>query len=294
MSSNIKLLSVAAFAIVDIVLLAWLFTRDPPPATDGEKSAGETGQVKARPPVDESVTLTSGESFTLLRFHPSDCSGETIPKLEISTDAAETFREVGLPIDEDREPAIRSVLAVGAESPDELTLLGTSSDCKKRGFESNDGGESWKRADVSFDWYIAPNGKSVTSPDRTSSPDCEPISLDFTDDVNAKIVCKSGSLKGTSNAGATWTAIGNLSNMRSAAFVGLRTGVAIAGTKDCKSRAYRSEDGGVSWDAVDCIDEKAEAQVLIGGAKKMYAADGSRTWISEDLGDKWSEVVPPQ
>ncbi|MGH3473363.1 MAG: hypothetical protein ACRDOT_00465 [Aeromicrobium sp.] len=291
MPTTIKLLGVATFAIVDVLLLAWLFTRDSAPDADGEQSAGETGQVKVRPPVDESVSLTRGESFTLLRVHPSDCSGETIPKLEISTDQAETFREVGLPVDEDREPAIRSVLAVGAKSADELTLLGTNPDCKKRGFESDDGGESWKRADVSFDWYIAPDRKSITSPSRTSSPNCTPIALDFSDDANAKIVCKSDSLVATSNGGATWTKVGELSGIRTASFVGLGTGVAIAGRKDCESEAFLSEDAGATWTSVACIDEKAEAHALIGGAAKMFATDGNRTWLSEDIGDKWSEVA---
>jgi hypothetical protein len=292
-SSSIKLFGLAVFAIVDVLLLAWLFTRDSAPVT-GEPTTGETGQVKARPPVDESVSLVRGESFTLLRIHPSDCSGETIPKLEISSTEGERFREVGLPVDEDRGPAIRSVLAVAAKSPDELTLLGTNLDCKKRGFSSDDGGESWKRADVSFDWYIAPDGKSVTSPSRTSSPDCEPIGLDFTDDANAKVVCKSDSLVATSDGGASWAAVGELNGIRAASFVKLRTGVAIAARKDCQSQAFRTEDAGVSWTEVDCIDKEAEAQALIGGATKMYATDGSSTWISEDLGDKWSEVVPPQ
>ena len=296
MSSTIKLLGVTAFAIVDVLLVAWLFMRDAAPETDDGPSTDASGQVKERVPVDESVRLTRSKSFTLFRVHPSDCSGETIPKLEISTDAAEKFREVGLPVDADRELAIRSVLAVAttSDSPDDLELLGANLDCKKRGYASDDGGESWRRADVEFDWYIAPNGKSVTSPNRTSSPDCVPISLDFTDELNAKVVCKSGSLVATDDGGATWAAVGELSGMRSASFVGLRTGVAIAARKDCQSQAFRSIDAGATWDRVDCIDKKVEAQALVGGAVKMFATDGRRTWLSEDLGEKWSEVVPPQ
>jgi hypothetical protein len=290
MSSYVKVLGIAAFAIVDVLIIAWLLTRGPAPDADGgQDTVGQASPVKERPPVDESVSLTRSESFTLFRIHRSDCSGDTIPKLEMSTNAAEEFREVGLPVDGD-ELAIRSVLAVAATSPDDLTLLAADPECDKKGFASKDGGESWKRADVKFDWYIAPDDKSVTSPDRTSSPNCSPVALDFTDEANAKVVCKSGSLNGTSNGGATWLELGKLPGIRAASFVGLRTGVAIAATKDCKSQAYRSEDAGASWTKVACIDPKAEAQSLVGGAVKMFATDGDRTWLSEDLGDKWSGV----
>jgi len=295
MSSYVKVLGIAAFAIVDVLIIVWLFTRGPAPASDDAQSTGDqAAPLKERPPVDESVSLIRSESFSLFRVHRSDCSGETVPKVEMSTNAGEQFREVGLPVDEDLELAIRSVLAVDGTDADNLTLLGADADCKKKGYESDDGGESWRRADVEFDWYIAPDDKTVTSPDRTSSPGCAPISLDPIDESNAKVVCKSGSLVGTSDGGTTWAEVGKLSDMRSASFVGLRTGVAIAGTKDCKSQAFISEDSGASWSSVACIDEKAEAQSLAGGAKQLFATDGSRTWISEDLGDKWSGVGPPQ
>ncbi len=288
MSSNIKLFGVTAFVIVDVLLLAWLFTRDSAPDTAGEPSASETNQEKERAPVDESVSLTRSGPLTLLRVHRSDCSGETTPKLEISIDAAQQFREVALPVDDDGELAIRSVLAVGASSSERLTLLGTNSDCDKRGYSSADGGESWRRADVSFDWYIAPDGKSITSPDRTSSPGCVPISLTFTNEETAKVVCKSGSLTGTTDGGETWAELGEVPDMRAASFIGQNKGVAIAATKECKSQAFRTEDAGESWTSVACIDEKAEARALTGGAKQMFATDGSRVWISEDLGDAWS------
>jgi len=294
MSSYVKVLGIAAFAIVDVLIIAWLFTRGPAGDSDGGQSTGGSASpVKERPPVDTSVSLARSDSFILFRVHRSDCSGETLPKVEMSTNAAEQFREVGLPVGEDDELAIRSVLAVDGTDADNLTLLGTDAECKKKGYESSDGGQSWKRADVEFDWYIAPDDKSVTSPDRTSSPGCEPISLDPIDELNAKVVCKSGSLVGTINGGTSWAEVGKLSGMRASSFVGLRTGVAIAGTKDCKSQLFRSEDAGASWSSVECIDEKAEAQSLTGGAKQLFATDGNRTWISEDLGEKWSGVGPP-
>lgn len=297
MSPVVKVMGIAAFVIVDVLLIAWLFTRDSAPDADGGLSTGEeSGAAEGRPPVDESISLTRSESFTLFRVHPSDCSGDTIPKLEISTTAAERFREVGLPIDEDSELAIRSVLAVAADedSPDDLTLLGADLDCKKKGYASEDGGESWERADVEFDWYVTADGQSVTSPDRTSSPDCVPIWLDSADEANAKVVCKSGSLRGTSDAGATWTVLGELDGMRAASFAGLRTGVAIAPRDDCKTQAFRSIDGGASWTPVACVDKEAEAEALVGGASQMIAGDASRTWISDDLGEEWNEVASPQ
>lgn len=287
----VKVTALAIFAIVDVVLLVLVLRGgdavEPGEVTrpTSEPSASASAGAQAEPAGPVKFMLGGGN--VLMRITQGSCTGTGRPVLEISTDRGARFREVALPTLDDSGRVVSVVLGAESTSADELTLVAGDEKCQTHGYTTTDGGETWTAGDVPPVWYVGADGQSVVSPALESQPGCTVASLSPQSEINVKVLCTSGVVKGTNDSGLTWVELGTLSEAVSATFVGLRQGYGVAPQAECRSQLYSTADAGGSWTPVACIDEKATMVALVGRGSRLTATDGETAWFSDDSGLTW-------
>ena len=288
----IKWIAVVSLVVADAVLLGMVARAT---ATHDSGIPTISAPTESEPAILEPTgraALTIGTGNVLIRTRMGSCAATGRPFIELSRDLGATFREIALPVNDGEVVSV--VLSIKADSADELTVIGTGSDCSPLAFTTKDGGIEWKLVDrPGNSWWVAPDGHTIVTPEGESEPGCEVLSLQAFSEINAKVLCASGRISGTNDAGTTWVVLGELSDARAATFSGLRGGFAVRETPDCVNQAYLTGNAGGTWTPVGCIGGKSPVTMLVSrSSSRLIASDGEAIWISTDEGAKWAAPQP--
>lgn len=257
MPKPLTLLALGAFVAVDVLLVAFAWQsvyRDPPPSGLSDAAASPaptpteaTGQVAFDFKPSAAGLMDVANDGTWVFAKRGICDGRTSGEVWTSADTGADPQE--------RDPGLKSILGVSAESGGAITLVGADDACQVRQVRSEDGGATWVDELEVTEWSVSPTEpREVVSPDgRSSEPGCTVSSLSPVNDEFARVTCIDGIVKGTGNAGREWVDLGRLDNVRTASFTTFNTGYALARFEGCAAQIFTTRDSGRSWAPTSCI-----------------------------------------
>lgn len=241
---------------------------------------------------DATVAVALADDGAVFQLWRGSCSSAGSARLDVSTDGGATFDEAALPVeaeaDGDAVSILRTVLAVQAESAEELTVVGNDADCEARAYETTDGGQEWSEQDSFDGWFVAASPREVRGPQGTSMPGCDSLRVDPLSEDNAKVLCADGVVRGTNDAGGEWAFLGSLPGAVDIAFADIGSGLALVSGQECATRALATGDAGGQWEPVGCVSESEPPRSLAVRGETVYALVGSELRVSPDGGATWS------
>jgi photosystem II stability/assembly factor-like uncharacterized protein len=102
------------------------------------------------------------------------------------------------------------------------------------------------------------------------------------------VLCGSGQVLGTQDAGQSWVALGRLDGAVDIRFTSPGVGVGLARESGCPAAVLRTTDGGTSWKRLACLTGRTPR--AIGAQGDLVAAQvGDRLYSSSDAGVTWSD-----
>ncbi|WP_153505265.1 WD40/YVTN/BNR-like repeat-containing protein [Cumulibacter manganitolerans] len=301
MKKNWAPIALAAFAVVDLVLvyLAFRHTSAPAagaadpttqatssPATSGSasRSAGSSssaaGSSAPGQQAPASALLSMASDGTVLRATAGACQGGNEAKIELSTDSGKSFNQVG--------DGAREVLRVIAKSQANLQYVGADESCAVSLYQSVDGGKTWSKGPADGSWYLKPGGKGLVAPGGNAGDvGCTPVALSVVSKQSAFVACSDGSVRSSSNGGAQWQQAGAPSGVVSVSFLDQSNGYALAVGQQCPAEVRRTNDGGATWTPVGCI-QGSQPQALDAIGQRVFATVDGKAHMSSDGGATWS------
>ncbi len=292
-------LAVAALVAVDIGLVYFALDHvrgDPAEAgagptsvatTENDPSGGPKGDEPEGTPADPfgagPVLLDASGDGALLRATRGDCTGDhDAPAVEVSTDGGQSFTDAG--IDD-----LREVLRVSAETASDLLVVAASDNCRPVAYTSSDGGLSWTAsAGTGPYWRLrATDDSTVRSPARVGDPGCDVLALAPLTESGARVLCTTGELRGTANAGTSWVLLGNLPGAVGVYYVDAAAAYALGESQGCPAAVFATSDGGSSWDELTCLDGDEPQAISAAGSVVTAMVDG-KVQQSSDGGQTWS------
>ncbi|MGJ9411590.1 hypothetical protein ACHAAC_02675 [Aeromicrobium sp. CF4.19] len=255
---------------------------------DGETTESAFGE-------DAAVALAVAGDGTVLRSWRGACARAGTARVDVSSDGGGGFDELALPLQpaedgEDQESALRTVLAVQAESAEEMTVIGNNADCDVRAFTTTDGGQDWSPEEDVDDWYVAASGGELGSPAGIVMPGCDALRVDPLSDSNAKVLCSDGAIRGTNDTGVAWTLLGILPDAVDLSFTSLGEGLALVPGEECDAQVLSSGDGGGQWGPVGCASSSEPPRSLVARGETVYALAGAQVRVSTDGGATWADA----
>lgn len=285
MSQKLKIVLVASFVAVDLILLFFVqrqMSDTQVTSASAPLPAGSAPTATSSPETDvpnSGVALSGGG--TLFTYDGGACDGSAQPELKRSSDQGRKFTSISLP------EGVSAVYGVDPSNRDGFAVTAADGDCKTARYVTKDGGESWdKNKDGS--WYVDFDAKKLHSPDGVKDPKCSPVRVNGFDDDNAQVACADGSITGTDDGGKSWKKVGELSNVFAFAYRSDSDGFALAETDKCAAQSFVTTDAGTKWKKGACIDAKdiggpaANDDILAG------VVDGD-VYLSDDNADSWAK-----
>lgn len=293
MKKTVPILAIAAFVVVDAVLIvgAWRHVFQAPPDSDIVVAAVKpttsptaeplTAQVSYDFDEARSVAIAVANDGTVVFAARGECnSAAQRAPISTSVDGGAKVREV--------TTGLVTVFAAQAVSRNDVRLIGQDSSCKVREARSSDGGLKWTASDEISLWYVDPDeGKNVVSPKGSASVGCEVISLSQVTAESARAACADGTIRGTGDSGANWTDLGRLDNLRVATFLTPTAGHALARYNGCAANSFTTKDAGVTWVPGGCITGEP-AQGIGASVNGMAAVVNDGLYVSPN-GTKWEQ-----
>jgi len=293
LQAAVVILFVLAIAGVVVVLLMRV-DRDAPATKGPSPTPSDDLNSAAKDPVGR-VSLIAGKGNLVVRVMAGSCADAGGPKLELSENRGRSFQEILVPQIDDgsgisaASPKVRAIVFAEASSPLTMTVAAADAKCDVHRYTTIDGGVSWTQEDGPVkEWYIDPKTGGVVSPTGPTDVGCTGIvSLAPVKKAAAKAFCADGTIRGTTDRGATWVPSGQLADVTAAVFTGPQTGYAAVSKPACKSRIQATVNGGLTWTPVGCVIEELAIPGLTGTAQRLVAggpggvrlsATGGRTW----------------
>ena len=166
--------------------------------------------------------------------------------------------------------------------------MGADADCSAWLYSGAAGRRNWTAERGDDEWHLVGGGAdSVHAPDGVVETPCTPESLSTLNSV--RLLCDSGAVLGTADAGKTWATLGRLSDATAFAFDGPSRGYALQTRKNCPVAAMTTSDGGASWEFADCLDGSTGRAVAARGDVVTALVDDA-VWRSEDGAATWTKV----
>ena len=289
----VVILFVLAIAGVVVVLLTRV-DREPPAAKSASPTPSNDIDSAAEDPVGR-VSLSAGKGDLVVRVTAGSCADAGGPKLELSENRGRSFHQILVPQIDDgsgvsaASPKVRAIVFAEASSPLELTVAGADTNCDVHRYSTTDGGVTWTQEDGAIgEWYVDPKTGGVVSPAGPTDVGCSGIvSLAPVKKSTAKAFCVDGTIRGTTDRGATWVASGRLPNATAAVFTRAQTGYATVSGPECKSRVYTTINGGLTWTPQGCVIKKFAIPALSGVDRRLVAGGGGGVLLSTDAGRTW-------
>jgi photosystem II stability/assembly factor-like uncharacterized protein len=174
--------------------------------------------------------------------------------LERSTDGGRRWKPATSPA-----PAVLSISSVGGDAVD---IVGADDRCKVRVWSSPDQGDTWSEPASASGLFSrvpddprrlsTPNGEVKNPcPDRTVAP----ISFEGISDLDAAVLCTSGDVLTTADAGDTWSSGEPVAGGQALAFEGPALGWALKRDSDrCPGyELVNTQDGAQTWQSGGCV-----------------------------------------
>lgn len=291
--------ALVALTVLDVVLVGLAFDhvqqptggdRVPAAADDSPVPPSPTASATASPPPPREdpglppgpLHLALAPDGTLLLGSAGGCvggGGTTTPRPAVLAATGRTRGPRPVEVAED----LTAVLSVDAEARDDLTVVGTDETCRVRAYQGTGRGGPWTPGTAADLWYVDPSG-DVHAPGGSVEVPCTPAGLSATNSV--RLLCDSGTLLGTADAGESWVALGRVEGASAFAFDSPSSGVALVETESCPVALVRTVDGGASWDTAGCLEGSVGRGVVKRGADIVAVVD-ARLWRSADDGETW-------
>jgi hypothetical protein len=226
--------------------------------------------------------LSLGADGAVLRASRGECPGSQRPTVTLAASFEGDPTSV-------RVPGLREVLAARAVSRREVTIAGLNRRCRLGLYVSTDEGRSWsRRAGDDGLWHVTadPTEPSVVTANTALPTPCAPRSLSPIDGATARVLCDSGEILGTQDAGATWVTLGRRPGAVAVAYTSPADGVALVRRPRCSAAVMRTSDGGAGWTRLVCLTGRrprtlaAQGDVIAAqvGEHLHTSTDGGRTW----------------
>lgn len=299
MIQRLKITFFVAFLLLDLVLVGLLVQHLRANSVDASDEPASSLSTSATPEakVTGAVGLViDGKSGVIARSMRGSCSGTGQPKLELSVDDGKTFEEIALPLLEEPDPtqpasaikAVRMILDVTVRSADRMVVVAGDDKCDPRAYETDDGGETWKKKDEVSSWYVDAAGDGVVSTSGTTEPGCDVIALTRFSAASANVMCSGGRIRSSNDGGTTWVPQGIFEEVvQAATFVDQSQAYAVASRDNC-ARSFSSTDAGITWESGGCVG-LYRVTALANDGSTLVATDGGDLRRSTDGGEKWKK-----
>ena len=290
-------IALAAFVVLDIILVFFAFRHTSAPASAGtpettssqrtepgggtSSEGATTGQTTTQAAQTQTVSLVSMAGSTVMRAESGVCSAEPNPVLAISTDGGASFTNAAIPQ--------HQILRVIARSPANLQYIGANESCEASLYQSVDGGQTWSEGPADASWYLAPGepSQNVVAPSGQVEAGCLARSISVLSPVSAFVACADGGVRGTVDGGATWSQMGEPAGIVSVSFLNPSSAYALAVAASCPAEIRRTTDGGATWNPIGCIPGGEPSSIDAVG-QQVIAVVGGNVHLSSDGGVTWS------
>lgn len=277
-----------------VAVLLMRVDREAPAAKGQSASAGKDLDSAADDPVGR-VSLSAGKGDLVVRAMAGSCGDAGGPKLELSKNRGRSFKEILVPQVDDgsgvsaSSPKVRAIVFAEASSRLTMTVAAADAKCDVHRYTTTDGGVTWTQENGAVgEWYVDPKTGGVVSPTGPTDAGCTGIvSLAPVKKSTAKAFCADGTIRSTTDRGATWVASGQLTDVSAAVFTGPQTGYAAVAKPACKSRIHATANGGLTWTPVGCVIEEFVIPALTGTAERLVAGGEGGVRLSTDGGRSW-------
>jgi len=253
-------------------------TSDPSPTIDA--SAEDPSVSTSATPAPDAPLLLALGSDTVVRAEAGRCGGGDQARVAVARPGATAWR--ALPVASD----LVGVLAVRAESRDDLLVIGVDGECRISGYAGTAGRRDWAQVPAQDEWYldVTQRPAEVHAPGGPVDVPCMPTALSALDAV--RVLCEDGALLGTGDGGQTWAALGRVENASAMAFEGPSRGIALAERDDCPVTVLVTTNGGAGWEATTCLGGETGRAVALRGETAVAVIDDV-LWRSADGGETW-------
>lgn len=258
-------IAIVVLVILDVVLVTYAFRHSNPPIPE-RSGAQHTAPAAAPSPVAEATTpatptvppnaesaagptyLSLAPDGTLLRSTRGSCTDGEPPTLAVSTDDGATFTP--LPVADE----LAEVVRVQADAVDELWLVGAGADCEPVVYRGAATGPWTPEPDTVWHLPLDDAATTVHTPDGPVDVPCPPVSLTLVERGGPRVLCGSGAVLGSSDAGATWVTLGRLRGGVAIDYLTPGDGYGVSARRGCPAALVRTTDGGADWERLACLD----------------------------------------
>jgi hypothetical protein len=301
-------LGVLAVVAAALVVLALQDTAPPPPtviasaeasaeATEASAAADESDSPQPSSPADARPEATPPDPLPVVRETPlavlsarsavrataGACPSDGAV-IEFTDDQGRTWESLAAPAE--------AVLRVNRTSQADTWLVGASSpDCVAGISTSEDRGSSWVGpSDPTGAWHLEldPDASTLHAPFGTVESPCtdRALELEPTSFDDAWVLCSTGEVYATVNAGTSWESVGVAQGAVALGVVVETPVVAVPSDGDCPGLAV----GALEGEALGCVQGAAPADVglAFAGASAGFVVAGGETWTSNDGGATWT------
>lgn len=296
---RVQAAAVTLFVLVIAAVVAVLLTRvdrEAAPSNSPSAEASDDIDSAAKDPVGP-VSITAGKGDLVVRVMAGSCAAAGGPKLELSANQGRTFHQILVPQIDDgsgvsaASPKVRAIVFAEATSPLKITVGAADAECTVHRYETTDEGVSWTQKPGAFkEWYVDPKTGGVVAPSGPRDAGCTGagiVSLAPVTKSTAKVFCANGTIRATSDRGATWAAAGQLADVTAAIFTGPNTGYALAAESGCKSRMFVTVTAGAAWTPRGCVIKEFVIPGLTGTDARLVAGGSGGVRLSTDGGATW-------
>lgn len=306
MANKLVIAAIAAFVAVDVVLAvaAVEHVRGQAPrggdaiSTPSETNASDSPTPSQRPespqpsqssqsqePTEKTPSqglLSIGVDGTILRATSGNCRSDETGEVAVSTDGGASFRTVF-----DDVPQVLRVVAVSSA---DLWFVSVDDACQPSVERSGDTGTSWAHSQGTAGAYhlsASADASLVHAPDGPVDVGCDAVGVAPMDADVAFVGCEDGTVRRTLDGGQSWVPRGHVDGLVSLTFRDAQTGFALAEQGRCASAVATTDDAGVTWTQVGCLDgDNPEAITTNAGTVVAQSAGGIE--VSDDDGQTWT------
>lgn len=220
---------------------------------------------------------------TIFRYFAGTCDGKAGPGITASTDGGNTFDQVGLP------EGVRSILTLTAQNNDDVQVIGAGENCKPRRHVTIDAGAGWRSVKGVGEWFLHPGTGEVYSPRGKVTSGCtKTVAVGPVSRTRARAFCSSGALLGSADTGRSWVRMGALQGAKTGAFPSANVGYALAPDNRCHTRAFASQNRGITWTAFGCLNAEP-GRAMAARGNLVAAIVGDSVYVSKNGGRTWDK-----